>query len=316
MGVKAMLFHEIYSSYYRTVSLILKEAVKGSLTKKSMAELVQEHAFGESFLSIPDGLTGEQWRLLHKDLTTPLVTEPVLPLTLLEKRWLKSLLLDPRIQLFEPDPTGLEDIKPLFTPDIFVYYDRYTNGDNYLDEEYIRNFRTVLKAVREKKNLSVCYESHKGSRRLFAVTPHHLEYSEKDDRFRLYAAGKYRSWIFNLSRIIDCCLIEEETRRQLRPMREQALSFELVDSRNALERVLLHFSHLRKETKRLDPKHYRVTLYYDPQDETEMVIRLLSFGPMIKVAEPQKMIRLIRERIERQQELTPFFPGNQESTEA
>ena len=311
-----MLFHEIYSSYYRTVSLILKEAVKGSLTKKSMAELVQEHAFGESFLSIPDGLTGEQWRLLHKDLTTPLINEPVLPLTLLEKRWLKSLLLDPRIRLFEPDPTGLEDTKPLFTPDMFVYYDRYTNGDNYLDEEYIRNFRTVLKAVREKKNLSVCYESHKGLRRFFTVTPHHLEYSEKDDRFRLYAAGQYRSWVFNLSRVIDCCPVEEETCRQLRPIREQALSFELIDNRNALERVLLHFSHLRKETKRLDPKHSRVTLYYDPQDETEMVIRLLSFGPMIKVTEPQKMIRLIRERIERQQELTPFLPGSQENAGA
>ena len=105
-----MLFHEIYGSYYQTASLILKEAVKGTLTKKSMVELVQEYAFGESFLSIPDGLTGERWRLLHKDLTTPLITEPSMPLTRLQKRWLKALLLDPRIQLFDPDPAGLRRI--------------------------------------------------------------------------------------------------------------------------------------------------------------------------------------------------------------
>ena len=49
-----MLFHEIYGSYYQTVSLILKDAVNGSLTKKNMAKLIQEHAFGESGLSIPD----------------------------------------------------------------------------------------------------------------------------------------------------------------------------------------------------------------------------------------------------------------------
>lgn len=309
-----MLFHEIYGSYYQTVSLILKEAVRGTLTKKSMAGLVQEHAFGESFLSIPAGLTGEEWRLLHKDLTTPLTSEPEMPLTLLEKRWLKALLLDPRVQLFDPDPTGLEDIEPLFTPDMFVYFDRYTDGDPYQDEQYIRNFRTVLAAIQEQKNLSVRYESQNGRRQTLAVTPHHLEYSEKDDRFRLYAAGKYKTWILNLSRIRDCRPEDAEAPMSLLPVREQMLSFELVDERNALERVLLHFSHLRKETKRLDGKHYRVTLYYDLQDETEMVIRLLSFGPMIKVTEPPEMILLLRERIERQRELASFFPGKEKET--
>ena len=309
-----MLFHEIYGSYYQTVSLLLKEAVRGSLTKKNMAELIRKHAFGESFLSIPDGLTGEQWRLLHSDLTTPLIAEPSMPLTLLQKRWLKSLLLDPRIQLFDPDPAGLEDVKPLFAPDMLVYYDRYTDGDDYQDEQYIRNFQTVLTALQEKKNLSIFYQSPAGAVQSLAVTPHHLEYSEKDDRFRLYAAGKYRRWILNLSRIRDCRLINAEVEIPFHPMKEQKLSFELADYRNALERVLLHFSHLRKETKRLDRKHYQVTLYYDQQDETEMVIRLLSFGPVIKVTEPAKMIRLLRERIERQKELAAFFPGKTEDT--
>lgn len=307
-----MLFHEIYGSYYRTVSLILQEAVRGTLTKKKMAELVQQHAFGESFLSIPDGLTGEQWRLLHQDFTTPLISEPNMPLTHLQKRWLKALFLDPRIQLFDPDPEGLEEVKPLFTPDMFVYYDRYMDGDPYQNEEYIRIFRTILSAVREKKNLSVVYVSQSGFRQSLDITPHYLEYSEKDDRFRLYAVGKYRAWILNLSRIKDCRQADAEDWMPLRPMAEQMLSFELVDERNALERVLLHFSHLRKETKRLDGKHYRVTLYYDQQDETEMIIRLLSFGPLIRVTEPSKVIRMLRERIDRQRELATFFPGNPE----
>ena len=307
-----MLFHEIYGSYYQTVSLILKDAVNGSLTKKSMAELVQEHAFGESFLSIPEGLTGEQWRLLHRDFTTPLMTEPAMPLTHLQKRWLKALLLDPRIQLFAPDPSGFEDVKPLFTPDVLVYYDRYTEGDNYQNEKYINHFRTILTAVREKKNLSVRYESHRGSGQTLTVTPHYLEYSEKDDRFRLYAAGKYRTWILNLSRVQECYLTDAEASMPLRLTREQKLSFELTDNRNALERVLLHFSHLRKETKRLDGKHYRVTLYYDSQDETEMVIRLLSFGPMIRVTEPPEMVLLLRERIRRQRELITVFHEKEE----
>ena len=105
-----MLFHEIYSSYYIAASSILKEAVRGTLTGKKLNALVQEHAFGESLLTIPDGLKGEKWRLIHKDLSTPLEEEPSMPLTILEKRWMKALLLDPRIRLFMPDMTGLKEI--------------------------------------------------------------------------------------------------------------------------------------------------------------------------------------------------------------
>ena len=306
-----MLFHEIYGSYYQTVSLILQEAVRGTLTKKSLSGLIKKHAFGESSLNIPSGLTGEQWRLLHQDLTTPLTDEPKMPLTILEKRWLKALLLDPRVRLFTPDSAGFDEIAPLFTPDMFVYYDRYTDGDDYQDETYARNFRNIVTALREKKNLLLEYESRDGSRNKMTVTPQYLEYSEKDDRFRLFARGKYRHWILNLSRIKECSLEAAEKRMPGRTPAEQALRFELTDHRNAMERVLLHFSHLRKETKRLDEKHYQVTLYYDRQDETEMVIRLLSFGPVIRVTEPERIVQQLRERIERQGKLADA-PGSGE----
>ena len=310
-----MLFHEIYGSYYHTVSLALKEAVKGTLTKKSLSELIKMHAFGESSLNIPDGLTGEQWRLLHQDFTTPLLEEPKMPLTILEKRWLKALLLDPRIKLFEPDLEGLEQIAPLFTPDMLVYYDRYTDGDDYQDEAYIHNFRNILTGIREKKNLSLEYELRDGSRQKMTVTPQYLEYSEKDDRFRLLASGKYRHWVLNLSRIKECSLEAAEKQMPRQVPAEQVLRFELTDHRNALERALLHFSHLRKETRRLDEKHYQVTLYYDRQDETEMVIRLLSFGPVIRVTEPERIVQQLRERIERQRKIADA-PENRESPES
>lgn len=41
-------------------------------------------------------------------------------------------------------------------------------------------------------------------------------------------------------------------------------------------------------------------LFYDESDETEMVIRLLSFGPMIKVIEPLEFKQLIRQRLKKQ----------------
>ena len=308
-----MLFHEIYGSYYQAVSAILQEAVRGTLTKKRLNELVQAHAFGESLLNIPDGLTGERWRLLHRDLTPELDNEPERPLTLLEKRWLRSLLLDPRIRLFDVDMHGLETVKPLFTPDMFVFFDRYADGDDYHDLDYIAHFKTILTALGEKKDLYISYETHR-SRPSVVVTPHHLEYSEKDDCFRLIASGARRSWVMRLSRIRDCSVVESSRAFPLGPRETETLVFELEDRRRALERVLLHFSHLEKETKRLDETHYRVTLRYDPADETEMVIRILSFGPVIRVLEPARFIGLLRERIERQRRLAVFLPERPDET--
>ena len=79
--------------------------------------------------------------------------------------------------------------------------------------------------------------------------------------------------------------------------------FELIDERNALERVMLHFSDLEKETVRLDETHYRVELWYKQSDETEILIRILSFGPVLRVLEPEAFLGLIRERLKKQKKL-------------
>ena len=309
MVVGPMLFHEVYGSYYDVVARVLEEAARGALTGKKLNDLVFERAFGESVLAIPEGLVGERWRLLHKDLSTSLAGEPRMPLTTLERRWLKAQLLDPRMRLFEPDMAGLEDVEPLYTPNMIVYYDRYADGDDYEDRAYARRFGVILRAIREGSDLYVCFEPRRGETLRLVVTPHHLEYSQKDDRFRLVAASERRCWTINLSRITECAPAYESRPTPLREARKETVTFELADRRNAMRRVLLHFSHLERETKRLDGDTYRVTLKYDKQDETEMVIRILSFGPAIRVVEPQSFVELICERIERQRRLLVLSQG-------
>ena len=63
---------------------------------------------------------------------------------------------------------------------------------------------------------------------------------------------------------------------------------------------MLHFSDLEKETEKLDDKRYRITLRYRQSDETEILIRVLSFGPVLRVVEPERMVEQIRERLARQ----------------
>ena len=300
-----MIFSEIYGSYFKAVSAILAKAVDGTLTEREITRTVLENAFGESLVTIPAKLSDGSWPLLTDDFGTPLRHAPHAPLTTLEKQWLKALLLDPRIRLFDPSEEGLEDVEPLFTPDQFVYFDRYADGDPYDDQRYIEHFRLIIRAMHEKRKLRVRFHGHRGTRQSYICIPYKLEYSSKDDKFRLITASRGKPLTVNLSRIDSVHLLEpwdESEYRQPRE-REKTLVMELYDSRNALERAMLHFSDLEKETERIDEKHYRITLNYKQGDETEILIRILSFGPVLKVIEPETMVKQIRERLERQDAL-------------
>ena len=223
---------------------------------------------------------------------------------MLQKRWLKALLNDPRIALFSPDTSGLEGIEPLFTTEDFVFFDRYADGDPFGENNYINNFRIILCALRERRKLKINYANRHGKLMTGTYNPWKLEYSAKDDKFRLLTNGSYFGATINLGRIINCEMSDDYEPDLLHEtQREAIIIFELTDERNALERVLLHFADCRKETSRLDSKHYQVILWYDPQDETEILIRILSFGQMIRVTSPESFIYLIKERVIRQQNL-------------
>jgi hypothetical protein len=296
------MYSEVYGAYFNAVAAILREAVHGGITEKRMTEIINEKAFAESFLTIIPALKNEEWLLLTCDRQTPIRKPPQMPLTLLQKRWLKALLSDPRIALFTPDTSGLEGIEPLFTTDDLVYFDRYTDGDPFSDDNYVNIFRIVLCALHERRKLKISYVNRIGKRVTGTYNPWKLEYSTKDDKFRLLTNGGYSGATINLGRIISCELSGYyDPGALIETKREAKLVFKLIDKRNALERVMLHFSDCRKETRRLDDKRYEVNLWFDPQDETEILIRILSFGQMIRVTSPESFINLIKERIIKQQ---------------
>ncbi len=297
-----MIFSEIYGTYFTAVSAILAKAVEGTLTERELTRTVTQLAFGESVITIPAKLTDGSWPLLTKDLRTPLQNAPHMPMSLLEKQWLKALLLDPRIRLFAPSEEGLGDVEPLFTQEQFVYFDRYADGDDFTDPRYIGHFRTILQAMREKRRLRVRFHGHRGTRQSYACIPYKLEYSSKDDKFRLLTAFHGKPLTVNLSRIYAVQLLEPWKEDEYRPpvFKKKMLVMELYDTRNALERTMLHFSDLEKETERLDENRYRITLSYRQDDETELLIRILSFGPVLKVLKPETLVTQLRERLARQ----------------
>lgn len=98
-----MLFHEIYSLYYKTVACL----IRSSFDNSTMHQIINENAFKESFMMIEEAIQTKRWPLETIDHVSSY------PLTLLQKRWLKSILLDPRIQLFSYSWSFLDDIEPV-----------------------------------------------------------------------------------------------------------------------------------------------------------------------------------------------------------
>jgi len=312
-----MLFHEIYGCYYRAVAQMLNLAIEGGLTEKKMYEIVAETAFEESSLIMIPALKKQEWQLLDENLHTPLKHTPDMPLTILEKRWLKTILLDKRVKLFlEPVPENAElaDTDPLFFPEDIVYFDRYVDGDDYDDLAYIANFRLIRQAIAERRKLKVTFRNSREQKRCEILEPVQLEYSDKEDKFRVLCADRQSIKTVNLGRIVQCELLEDTFPEnvRLKEREKKVLKFILTDERNALERAMMKFSHYKKEVERRDAENYLVTLEYDADDETDVLIQILSFGSYIEVTAPDEMREELRKRMERQMalidEFATFFP--------
>lgn len=297
-----MIFSELYSAYYNAIASIMTKIMDGEQSEKELQKVVAEKAFGESVLTIIPSLKNGKWQLLHDDMTTPLEHSPSMPMTTLQRQWLKAISLDPRIKLFGVEIPGLEDVEPLFTADDYHIYDKYSDGDPFEDEEYINKFRVILEAIRQGTQIKFEMVNRFGKPMFVRCHPLRLEYSEKDDKFRVVTAGWRAVSTVNIAKMKSCVHYtgEKTLEGDEREVLYDTITLKVLDERNALERVMLHFAHFEKQAEKLDKKHYIVKIKYATADETEMVIRILSFGPLVEVLGSEHFRNLVIEKLKKQ----------------
>ena len=297
-----MIFSELYSAYYNAIASIIAEVIEGEHSEKELQKVVAERAFGESVLTIMPSFKSEKWQLVHPDLTTALEHKPTMPLTTLQKQWLKAITLDPRMKLFGVEIPGLEGVEPLFTQEDYHVYDNYSDGDPFEDEEYIRQFRVILEAMRKGTQIKFEMTNRFGKPMFIRCHPVRLEYSEKDDKFRLVTAGWRSVSTVNLAKIRACVHYtgEKPLDNEEREKQYDIITLKVTDERNALERVMLHFAHFEKQAEKLDKNTYLLKIKYAHDDEPEMVIRILSFGPLVEVMGSENFKKLVIEKLKKQ----------------
>lgn len=259
----------------------------------------------------------------------------IIPLTKWELRWLRTILDDPKMSLFlTPDTiSSLKHIIPQeITPicirkngnnakatsaDNIYYFDRY-HSESYQIDSHL--FRTILSALHNNEALSINYKAGKGTSFEGIYYPIYIEFSKRDDRFRLYVQESKtdRIYMMNCDRIgaaeltgtnfdMHRCQI---LLKDLFDANQCKVSVEFEDTRNILDRILNEFSPWEKrcecirknDEKNEIPAKYKLTIYYHRYDQMDMVVRLMSYGPYIRFIDKEHFIcKEILKRVEKQQ---------------
>lgn len=261
----------------------------------------------------------------------------VIPLTKWELRWLRTILDDPKMTLFlTPDTiSSLKEIIPQeITPicirkngnnakatsaDNIYYFDRY-HSESYQMDSHL--FRTILSALHNSEALNINYNAGKGTSFKGIYYPIYIEFSKRDDRFRLYVQEAKTDRIYMMN--CDWISAAELTGTNFDMHRCQSVlkgffdtnqckvSVEFEDTRNILDRILNEFSPWKKrcecirkkDEKNEIPAKYKLTIYYHRYDQMDMVVRLMSYGSYIRFIDKEHFIcKEIMKRIEKQQVL-------------
>ncbi len=270
----------------------------------------------------------------------------VLPITKVEVRWLLTILEDPLSSVFL-SPPQIQAVKSAIAKAPFQvgpfemkkinYFDRYNLEDRILSgrkeltqrgrvNQREREFlKIIYEAMESEKKIRIVYKNWKGEKRYANCAPVWMEYSRRDDIFRIWYVQNERMEIrtINVPRILRIIQLPEkkydleEQRELLERILKRTEAHIQVEfyqgKRNLPDRLLTEFSLWRKECiYDVKTKKYTMTLYYSIQDEKEIMIRLLSYGPYIRIAasEDSYILAEIKKRIVRQRELMKERTGN------
>lgn len=307
------IFHEIYGVYFRIISEMLKMP---EITNEQKNKIISEYGFDETTLHINDYIKN----LLKKDkygsYRRVIENDPVFILTEIQKRWIKAKLYSPKINLFLENDTinslkkRLENIPPLYRNENFQYTDRFNDGDDFSDINYQKNFRKIISAVKNNEILEINFRNKNNKEIQVSCVPLKIQYSPKNDRFRILAFDMLREQIniINIGRITEIKstgkIFQENISGEKYFSPSRSVTVCISDERNAPKRFFMEFAPYKKRTE-YDEKTGKCTvqLWYDKPDETELLIRLLSFGAVIEIVSPPDFRRKAKERIDRQYEL-------------
>ncbi len=247
----------------------------------------------------------------------------VVPVSKMELRWLKTIIQDNIIKLLMSDSEIMEINKllkqytPAFSPlpmEKVIYFDRF-----HLPESKTKHMKsilsTILEGIYDQKTIIIKYHTMKNRVKIGEFRPIVLEFSKRNNRFQGFfqECGSDRIYTMNVSRIetadeTDTSFDYTSAKQALLSFREEnttSVTVEFYDVRNIADRMLTEFSPWKKLCSyNCTTELYTLTIFYQKQDEVDLVIRLLGYGGNIRFTDKEHPIfKEILARMNRQMDL-------------
>lgn len=249
------------------------------------------------------------------------VMRKLVPLTILERKWLLAILQDPLIGYFlrretvDVLATVLKQSKtgrPLYLPGEIDFFDRYHNLSH--SQEYTKAyFRDMRSAVKNGRTAQVLYRPPRsGKPKLLEVLPLRMEYAARDNAFRIRVrelkAGPEKSVIrtLRLERIEEVRLgrtIPSGSDSGSSRATEQEYVLRFGSAKGLPDRILTQFAPWEKQCTKLGNDDYQLCFRADESEWMDIMVRILSFGNQVQVLQPEAVAQEIRFRLKRQKNM-------------
>lgn len=318
------LFHELFSNY----AIVLADTVlecSGKETSADVRQVLNEKVSNmfcyyskRECAKVCDDLEMyiRSAELIDADGKTRFILEhgsylfDVLPLTKMELRWLLTVLEDPVASIFLSEKqikivknfiqkTVPFQIAPFAMKSIY-YFDQYNlekDVERHSPKE-IGFIKKIYQAILSEEKLKIRMENWEGTEKEVYVYPVWIEYSRRDDVFRLWHVKKDRIQIINLQRVLEVTVLKNKKYRRaehyktLNTLYDHTFVKMKVEfyqgERNLPDRLLTEFSLWKKKCiYDVVTQKYTMHLTYSTLDEKEILIRLMSYGPYVRVVESE-----------------------------
>lgn len=249
----------------------------------------------------------------------------VVPLSTMEIRWLKTIIQDKdnRIALFmsAPEIAVLEDLLDRHAPTLVplpmekvVFFDRF-HFPEHNQKHMASVLATLLEGIYDQRTVHIKYHTMKNRIKIGEFKPIVLEFSKRNNRFQGFfqECGSNRIYTMNASRIEVADETEtsfdyasaEQALLAYREANATSVTVEFYDVRNIADRILTEFSPWKKRCSyNSETELYTLTIFYQKQDEVDLVVRLLGYGGNIRFTDKEHPIfKEIQSRMNRQMDL-------------
>lgn len=310
------MYHEIYGKYYKLITKLLNSGPK---TEKEINDYIIKHGFEETILYLNAEELTNTYHLYNKknNIYYPVIKNKIPKVYTLEQlQLIKQIINDEKSSLFLSN----EDIeyynniikdKPLFDNNNYHFINQDIDKD-IIDRYYSSKFKKIIQAIKENKDLKIIFISNKNFQSFKRVIPYKIEYSMQDQKFRLVCI-QYRNNVLDkvirirISSIQDIKIVERsiniDVNKYINNTNKESIEIQVFPELNGIERVFIELSNYqRTATFDKETNSSIMKIYYEDSDSLELVLKLLSFGKVIKILTPGYIKDEVLKRIKKQKQ--------------